>query len=258
VAGPRLLVVEDADELDRAGADVVAETVAATPAASIVVATGTSPMGLYAQLAARRAAGDLDTDAITAVQLDEYLGLAPDDRRSLYGWMRRSFLDPLGVGDDRVVRLPTSGDLDEGCAAFDRAIEGRGRLDLAILGLGRNGHLGFNEPPSSPSSGTHVVELSAVTREDNARYWGDVADVPTSAVTMGLRHLLRARRIVLVASGPGKQAIVHRVLEGRVGPEVPASFLRDAESDVVVIVDRACWGDGDVSARGEGARRTQR
>ena len=202
-------------------------------------------MGLYAQLAARRRSGVLDTGGITAFQLDEYLGLAAGDRRSLFGWMRRSFLDPLGVAEDRVVRLPHDGDMDEGCAAFDRALAARGGLDLAILGLGRNGHLGFNEPPSGPETPTRVVELSPVTLEDNARYWGETADVPTTAVTMGLRHLLRARRIVLVVSGAGKRAVLHRVLEGPVGPEVPASFLREAESDVIVIVDRECWGEGE-------------
>jgi glucosamine-6-phosphate deaminase len=245
VAAPRLVVVSDADELARTGADVVAEAIAATPSASIVAATGNTPMGLYAQLAERHASGAIDTGAITAFQLDEYLGLAVDDRRSLYGWMRRSFLDPLGVGQDRVVRLPLDGNVDEGWASFDRAIDDRGGLDLAILGLGRNGHLGFNEPPSDPDAGTRVVELSAVTREDNARYWEAGSDVPSSAVTMGLRHLLRARRIVLVVAGASKRAIAHRVLEGPVGPEVPASFLREAESDVTMIVDRECWGEGD-------------
>jgi glucosamine-6-phosphate deaminase len=245
VGGPRVVVVPDTDELDRAGADFVADAIAETPAASMTVATGTSPMGLYAQLAARRRSGSVETGAITVFQLDEYLGLAADDRRSLFGWMRRSFLDPLGVTEDRVVRLPLDGDMDAGCAAFDRALAARGRLDLAILGLGRNGHLGFNEPPSGPETPTRVVGLLPLTLEDNARYWGEVAHVPTTAVTMGLRHLLRARRIVLVASGAGKRAVLHRALEGPVGPDVPASLLREAESDVTVIADRECWGEGD-------------
>ena len=244
MGAPRVVVVEDAGELDRAGADFVADAIAATPAAAVTAATGRSPMGLYAQLAFRRAGG-FDPGAVTVFQLDEYLGLPAGDRRSLFEWMRRSFLDPLGVTEDRVVRLPLDGSLDDGCAAFDRAMTARGRLDLAILGLGRNGHLGFNEPPSGPESSTRVVELSRVTLEDNARYWGDLEDVPATAVTMGLRHLLRARRIVLVASGAGKREVLHRVLEGPVGPEVPASFLREAESDVTVIVDRECWGEGE-------------
>jgi len=238
------VIVENADEIGRVGAGLVTDTIARSPAASITAATGESPMGLYSALAAHYRSGMLETSAVTVFQLDEYLGLAPGDRRSLLGWMRRSFLEPLGVSDERVIPLLPDGDPEEACAAFDRAIEAHGRLDIAILGLGRNGHLGFNEPPSAPRSPTRVVELSAVTLEDNARYWGSMADVPAKAVTMGLRQLLGARQIVMVVSGAIKRAIVHRALDGPVGPEVPASFLRTAEADVTVIVDRAAWGDG--------------
>src|SRR6266487_2943333 len=177
---------------------------------SVVAATGRTPMGLYAELAADGLSGFLYTTAISAVQLDEYLGLEPDDRRSLFGWMRRSFLEPLGVSDTRVIRLPIGDDLEEACAAFDRGLEARGPFDLSILGLGRNGHLGFNEPPSHPESSTRMVELSPSTIEANARYWGNGADVPTRAVTLGMRHLLSARAIVLLVSGTSKRTIVHR------------------------------------------------
>jgi glucosamine-6-phosphate deaminase len=237
-------VVEDADDLGRTGADLVEEELAATPGAWVAVATGDTPMGLYAELAARRRSGLLHTAQLTAVQLDEYLGLEAEDRRSLFGWMRRSFLDPLGIADERVVRLPLDGDLHNACVAFDRALGARGGLDLAILGLGPNGHLGFNEPPVDPAAPTRAVGLSPATIDANARYWGDVADVPTRAVTMGMGQLLSARAIVLVVSGAGKRAIVHRTLEGAVGPEIPASFLQEAGADVTVVVDRAAWGDG--------------
>jgi glucosamine-6-phosphate deaminase len=239
---PRVVVVDDAKELNRAAADVASEVIEAKPAASVVAATGRTPMGLYAELWARRAKG-MQADRITAFQLDEYLGLAPDDRRSLFGWMRRSFLEPLGVGDERAVRLPTDGDLERSCAGFDRAIEEHGGLDLAILGLGPNGHLGFNEPPSGPDTSTRVVRLSAATIEANARYWGDVADVPPTAVTMGLRQLVAARTILLVASGPAKRAILRAALEGPVGPEVPASFLQVVPARVTAVVDRDAWGE---------------
>ncbi len=242
----RIRVVEDAHELGRAGADLVAEVIAAAPTAAIAVATGRTPMGLYAELAARRRSGVLETKAISAVQLDEYLGLEPDDRRSLFGWMHRSFLEPLGVRDDRVIRLPLDGDLEGACAAFDRGLEARGALDLAILGLGRNGHLGFNEPPSDAGSSTRRVELSSSTIEANARYY-DGGRPPATAVTLGMRQLLSARAIVLVVSGSSKRTIVRRALEGPVGPAVPASFLQQAGGDVTVIVDRAAWADGRAS-----------
>jgi glucosamine-6-phosphate deaminase len=221
----------------------VAEAIARNPAASMTAATGESPMGLYAALAERYRAGAFETSAVTVFQLDEYLGLTAGDRRSLLGWMQRSFLRPLGVDGERVIPLTADGDPREACAAFDRAIDARGALDIAILGLGRNGHLGFNEPPSAAQSPTRVVDLSAVTLEDNARYWGRVADVPTTAVTMGMRNLLRARQVILVASGEVKRPIVRRALEGPIGPEVPASLLRTAKAEVTVIVDRAAWGD---------------
>jgi len=236
--------VEDAEDIGRVGADLVADAIARNPAASITAATGQSPMGLYAALAERYRSGAFETSALTVFQLDEYLGLPPGDRRSLLGWMRRSFVKPLDVDADRVVSLIPDGDPREACAAFDQSIAARGALDIAILGLGRNGHLGFNEPPSAAESRTRVVELSAVTIEDNASYWGSVADVPTRAVTMGMSHLLNARQVVLLASGEAKRTIVRRALQGPIGPEVPASLLRTAKADVTVIVDRAAWGSG--------------
>jgi glucosamine-6-phosphate deaminase len=242
VGGPTVLVVEDFDELSRAGADLVARAIAENPSASVAAATGATPMGLYAELGARCRSGSIDADGITAFQLDEYLGLRPDDRRSLFGWLRRSFLEPLGVGDGGVVRLPVDGDPDDACAAFDRALNMRGGLDIAILGLGPNGHLAFNEPPSEPDAPTRLVELSPVTIEANARYWGGAADVPTRAVTMGMAQLLSARTIVLVVAGEGKREIVHRALKGPVGPWIPASFLQAVDTDVTVLVDRAAWG----------------
>jgi glucosamine-6-phosphate deaminase len=242
MGGPRLLVVDDADELGRVAADLVSDAIALAPSASVIPATGRTPMKLYAYLAARRAAGLLSTSEVTAVQLDEYLGLADGDRRSLFGWMERSFLEPLGIADERITRLPLDGDLDAACAAYDRDRDARGPVDLAILGMGENGHLGFNEPPSGPEAVTRPVELSPTTIFANAGYWGSAADVPTRAVTMGLRHLLAARTIVLLVSGRSKRGIVHRALEDEIGPDVPASFLREAEGDVTVVVDRAAWG----------------
>ena len=239
---PKIRIVGDGADLARAGADLVAGVIASVPHASVIVATGNTPLGVYAELAERRAAGQLDTSGVTVVQLDEYLGLGHDDRRSLYGWMRRSFLDPLGIGEERVLALPLDGDLAARCAAFDRDLDARGGVDLAILGIGANGHLGFNEPPADAFTDTREVELSPGTIQANGSYWGTSADVPARAVTMGLRQVLGARTIVLLVSGAGKRAILHRALEGAVTPDVPASFLRATEADVTVIADGEAWG----------------
>jgi glucosamine-6-phosphate deaminase len=241
VDGPRLHVVDDADALARVAADLVGDVLGATPSARVVVATGRTPMGLYGELAARARAGVLDASELTAVQLDEYLGLEPDDRRSLFGWMRRSFVEPLGIGDERVLKLPLDGDLDDACAAYDAALDASGPFELAILGLGPNGHLGFNEPPSDAGAGTRVVTLTPETLASNEAYW-DGAPVPPRAITLGLRFLLSAETIVLMVSGRAKREIVHRALEGAMGPDVPASFLQDTVGDVHVVVDRDAWG----------------
>jgi len=241
VADPHLVVVDDAASLARAGADVVADVIRAEGPVTIVPATGETPVGMYAELAAVRARGDLEAGAVSIVQLDEYLGLEPGDRRALFGWMDRTVLQPLAIDDARVMRLPTDGDVDAACAAFDRDLGARGAIDLAILGLGTNGHLGFNEPPSDAASVTRTVDLTSDTIAANARYWGGEDDVPTRAVTLGLRTLLGARSILLLVSGASKHAIVRRALEGPVGEDVPASFLRTAQGAVTVLVDRAAW-----------------
>jgi glucosamine-6-phosphate deaminase len=238
---PRVEVVDDDAALARIAADHVEKVVRSDPGAIVVPATGETPLGLYAELASRRAAGRLDPSGLTIVQLDDYLGLATTDRRSLFGWMDRTLLRPLGIAAAQVRRLPTDGD-GAACIAVDEELERRGGIDLAILGLGANGHLGFNEPGSPADSATRVVELLPGTIEANARYWGSVADVPTRAVTLGLRTLLAARSILLLVSGERKHDVLHRALEGAVGDDVPASFLQRVRGEVTLIVDRAAWG----------------
>lgn len=245
VPNPSVIVLEDAEALSRAAADLVCGVIERTPSASIVAATGQSPIGLYGELAARRADRVFDPSGIRVFQLDEYVGVEPDDRRSLFGWMARALLTPLGIGSDRVVRLPVDGDLDAGCAAYERTVRQAGGYDLAILGIGENGHVAFNEPPADPSSPTRAIELAAESIRSNARYWGDLHDVPLRAVTVGMELLLGAATTLLIVTGKRKHEILHRALEGPIGPDVPASLLRSSAA-LTVVADRDAWGDGDV------------
>lgn len=237
----KLIVVDDYEALSRIGVGLIAEVIAGKPDAAIVVATGSTPMGVYEDLAARQAQGEVDASRIRAFQLDEYLGVPPDDRRSLYGWMERSFVRPLGLPKENVVPLPwNEAHAEEGCAAFVRAVKAAGGFDLAVLGLGPNGHLGFNEPPSGPDDPTRVVDLTWESIEGGARYWGSVEAVPRRAVTTGMDLLLSARQILLVVSGEHKQDILRRTLEGPMTPDVPSSYLQRA-AGVTVLADRAAW-----------------
>ena len=238
MSGMRLTVTDRGADFDATGAAVIADAIGVAPGTALVVATGRTPMGSYARLAhdlpARSAL------SLRVFQLDEYVGVAPDDLRSLAAWTRRSFVDPLGVDPDSVVWLDgLADDLVAACQEYDDAVAAVGGLDLAVLGLGPNGHLGFNEPPSDPSSRTREVPLSEASLTSNAAYAPGLP-VPRTALTAGLDVLLAARRVVLLVSGSGKGEIVHRALEGPVTPEVPASFLQQ-HPELMIVVDRDAW-----------------
>ncbi|WP_291430479.1 glucosamine-6-phosphate deaminase [Deinococcus sp.] len=218
----------DAEQLAQAAADFITAQVRANPHLSILVATGNTPMPTYAELARRVEAGDVDFSRATAVQLDEYLGIEDDDPRSLWNWMRRSFVEPLGL--TRTVRLHSPGQ-------FGAAIRDLGGLDLAILGLGPNGHLGFNEPPSPPDAPTRTLALTPASLESNRAYWG--VAVPAGAITAGMDVILAARQTLLLVSGAHKRGVLHAALRGPETPEVPASFLR--RTALTVIADEAAW-----------------
>jgi glucosamine-6-phosphate deaminase len=228
---------EDYGELSELAADVVAGCVGADPHARILISTGRSPMGAYGVLAQRVAAGTLTASSITAYQLDEYLGLPPGDRRSLGRWAVESFVGPLEIPPERFVRLPLDG--DGPLAEYDQRVRADGGYHLSILGIGANGHLGFNEPPSAASTPSRVVQLTPATIAANASYWGDEAQVPRTAVTVGLGPLMSSARILLLASGSEKRRILERALSGPVTPDVPASCLQRAAGEVVVIADTA-------------------
>jgi glucosamine-6-phosphate deaminase len=236
-----LIIVDDYDALSRAGASWLIEAIREQPDAAIVAATGDTPMGMYIELVQRRLRGLIDTSRLRVFQLDAYLGLAPDDPRALFGWTRRSFIEPLGISAANVVRLAGDApDPREACRRYEAAVREVGGFDISILGLGPNGHIGFNEPPSPPDAPTRVVELTPESIVSNARYWGGEAQVPRQALTCGMDLLLAARRTLLMVSGAHKHQMLHRVVEGPQTADVPAAYLQSA-SNVMVLADRAAW-----------------
>ena len=235
----QLLVAEDYDALSKTGADLVVKLFQEKPDAAVVVATGNTPMGLYRELAAAYASGAFNSRKLRVFQLDAYLGLTPDDPRSLNRWTKDAFLTPLKIDARQVVELPgDSPDPEATCRAYDEAVEQAGGFDLAILGLGPNGHLGFNEPPSRATDKTRVVDLTEESIISNAQYWGGRDRVPRQALTAGMDILLAAKKILLLVSGVHKHDILQKTLEEPITPEVPASYLRNSR-DVTVLVDRA-------------------
>ena len=237
----KLIQVNDYTELSRQAAQMIASAAVAKPTASVVLATGDTPMGAYAELARMKDIGAFDPSQLRVFQLDAYLGVALDDPRSLYGWLKRTFLDPLRIPSTQVVMLPDdTPDPEAACAAYDAAVAAVGGLDVSVLGLGPNGHLGFNEPPSPSDAPTRRVTLTEASLESNARYWGGRA-VPHQAITCGMKQLLAAKQTILVVSGARKRSILKQTLEGPITPDVPSSLLRLAQN-VTVIADKAALG----------------
>jgi glucosamine-6-phosphate deaminase len=158
--------------------------------------------------------------------------------------MERSFVEPLGVSEQRTIRFDAALPAELACREYDRAVAAAGGFDLAILGLGPNGHLGFNEPPVVPEAPTRLVPLTRASILSNARYWGDEDDVPAEALTCGMASILAARAILLVVSGPHKREILSQTLDEAPTEDVPASWLQNARGDVVVLADRDARPDG--------------
>lgn len=215
----------DQDELSVAAAEHAARVIRERPDAAITFAMGNSPMGAYAELARRVRAKDLDMRQVRAIQLDEYLDIAADDRRGLLLWLRRSVIAPCQV--ERVLALPAHApDLAAACDAFERAIAAQGGIDLQFLGLGPNGHLGFNEPGSAFDSRTREVPLTPESVASNATYWGGEDQVPRRSLTQGLATIMASREVALIVTGAHKAEVLARALEGPITVAVPASILQ--------------------------------
>jgi glucosamine-6-phosphate deaminase len=244
-----LFVVDSPDELGRVAADVVVDRLSRREHAVFGVATGSSPLPVYAELAARVADGRVDLREVRAFALDEYVGLDPAHPESYRSVVHREVTVPLGL-DPAHVRVPDgvgadgAGDREElqrRAAEYDRSIADAGGVDVQLLGIGANGHIGFNEPRSSLQSRTRVKALTEATRRDNARFFGPGEVVPTHSVTQGVGTILEARHLLLVARGAAKAAALAAAVDGPITAALPASVLQWHRS-VTVVADRAAAG----------------
>jgi len=229
------LVLDDPDRVALVGAELVANRLRARPGLRIALPTGRTPLGMYAALRAHAEAGQLPASQAVAFQLDEYAGLGPGDRHSFAATLRRE-AGPLGFGTLHELD-GAAPDLAVECARQQGLLD-QAPLDLAVLGLGRDGHVAFDEPGTQPDSLMRSVWLTEQTRRDAAGAFGGMDDVPERAITIGLRTLLEARALLLLVTGEEKAAALRATLEGPLTPDVPASLLRD-HPRLTVICDRA-------------------
>lgn len=238
-----VVICRDAERVGEVAADRVAQCLAGIPTPVLGLATGSSPLRLYAELARRVAAGTLDVSHGLGFALDEYAGLDPAHPESYRSVITRTVVEPLRMDPVRV-RVPdgTAPDLQAAADAYDEAIAAVGGVDVQILGIGSNGHLGFNEPFSSFSSRTRVKTLTPQTRADNARFFTSPDAVPTHCVTQGLGTIMESRAAILVATGERKAAAVAAMIEGPVAAVCPASILQFHPRAVIVIDEAAASG----------------
>ncbi len=238
--GPTVEIVPSPTAMDRRATEIVADAVVGGTAGTIALPTGGTPVGLYRLLSERIRSGNLNLDGVVVFQLDEFRNLPGDHPQSFAVWLRDQLLIMAGIDDDRFHLVPaTATDPDAAGAEYETLIDRAGGLDLAVLGLGNNGHVAFNEPGSAVDSRTRLLTLSKETIEQTARAWPVGQEVPHEAVTMGIGTLLEARAILLVVKGAAKATVVRRILIDQPSADVPGSFMRLAGDRLTVVLDEA-------------------
>lgn len=235
----KIIRAKDYKDMSRKAANIISAQIIIKPNCVLGLATGSTPIGTYQQLVEWYNKGDLDFSEVTSVNLDEYKGLERTNEQSYYYFMHDNLFSHVNIDLSRTF-LPDGmePDADKACADYDRIIESVGGVDLQLLGLGHNGHIGFNEPGTAFEKGTHCVRLTERTIKANQRFFASADDVPRYAYTMGIRNIMHARKILVVVSGADKAEAVKRSFFGPITPEVQASILQ-LHTDVTLVADEA-------------------
>ena len=225
--------------MSRQAANILSAQVILKPDCVLGLATGSTPIGTYDQFVDWYNKGDVVFSQVRTVNLDEYRGLTRDNDQSYYYFMHKHLFDRVNIKlENTNVPDGTQEDAEKECARYEALIESMGGVDIQLLGLGHNGHIGFNEPAADFAVTTHCVDLTESTIEANKRFFEKVEDVPTQAYTMGIKNIMQARKVLLIVSGEGKAEILDKVLYGPVTPQVPASILQ-LHNDLTVVADEA-------------------
>lgn len=235
----RIYRTKDSADMSREAANIISAQIIMKPDCVLGLATGSTPIGLYKQLIEWYQKGDLDFSEVRTVNLDEYKGISRENDQSYYYFMHQNLFDHVNVPEGNT-HLPDGMALDpeKECDRYNNLIQSMGGVDLQLLGIGHNGHIGFNEPGDSFDKQVHCVNLTESTIEANKRFFASADEVPRQAYTMGIGNILQAKKILVVANGEGKAEIVKKAFFGPVTPQVPASILQ-LHQDVVLVADEA-------------------
>lgn len=235
----KIYKAKDYKDMSRKAANIISAQVIMKPNCVLGLATGSTPIGTYDQLVEWYNKGDLDFSEVTTVNLDEYKGLPRTNDQSYYYFMHQHLFDRVNIDPERTnVPNGMEPDAEKECGRYEELIRSMGGVDLQLLGLGHNGHIGFNEPGEAFEKETHCVDLTESTIEANKRFFASADDVPKQAYTMGIKTIMQAKKILIVVNGENKADIVERAFFGPVTPEVPASILQ-LHNDVTLVGDEA-------------------
>lgn len=235
----KIYKAKDYKDMSRKAANIISAQVIMKPNCILGLATGSTPIGTYDQLVEWYNKGDLDFSEVTTVNLDEYKGLPRTNDQSYYYFMHQHLFDRVNIDPERTnVPNGMEPDAEKECGRYEELIRSLGGVDLQLLGLGHNGHIGFNEPGEAFEKETHCVDLTESTIEANKRFFASADDVPKQAYTMGIKTIMQAKKILIVVNGENKADIVERAFFGPITPEVPASILQ-LHNDVTLVGDEA-------------------
>ncbi|MCP3027841.1 glucosamine-6-phosphate deaminase [Halobacillus sp. A5] len=236
-----IIITKDYQELSEKACELIEQQVSKKPDSVLGLATGGSPLGTYQEMIKGFSSRGVNYEKVRTLNLDEYIGLDKNDSQSYHFFMKSHLFDYINVNaDNTYIPNGKAPDLDTECELYEKLIEDIGPPDLQLLGVGQNGHIGFNEPGTSFESETHIIDLEESTRQANARFFDSLEDVPKQAVTMGIRSILKSKRIVVIASGERKAEAIRQMLKEEPNENMPASALKH-HKHVTLIVDEKAY-----------------
>ncbi len=237
----RIIKAKDPEQAGKFAADLFEATIQTKPACLLGLATGSTPLPLYRELIRREQDGRIDFSRVRSANLDEYKGLAPDHNQSYRYFMQENLFNHISIKpENTIVPDGLATDVQAMCEAYEKKIEEWGGVDLQLLGIGHDGHIGFNEPSDHFSGMTHEEELEEITRQANKRFFNSIEEVPTAAFTMGIGTIMAAKKILMIVTGADKREILYKTFWGPVTPEVPSSILQ-FHPDVTLVCDEAAY-----------------
>jgi glucosamine-6-phosphate deaminase len=233
----KIINTKDYGEMSRKAANIISAQIILHPHSVLGLATGSSPIGTYEQLVEWYNKGDIDFSGVTTINLDEYYGLDGSNKQSYRYFMNHYLFSRVNINMVQT-HLPNGKamDIDAECKRYDKLISSLGGIDLQLLGIGLNGHIGFNEPSGAFEQTTHCVELKQSTIQANLKFFQNINEVPKRAITMGIKSIMQAKKIILIVNGTEKKEILHKALYGPVTPAVPASILQ-MHPDLTVVIN---------------------